>query len=202
MKKVFGTLMIGASLVLVSCGGSAETEETVAVEEVTYNLDTENSTIAWHAGENEQHFHDGVVKFSEGSVVMAGDDIVSGTFEVDMNTIQAQTEGYPEEKLGYLTGHLKDTSIFFVAEHPVVTVTINGYSEGKISTTTTVLGVDLKNDFPVKVESTEEGVHITGDISMDMSAANIQYVNAINEETGKPNVNPVFDYKIDLHLKK
>lgn len=201
MKSIIGTFFIGSALVLTSCGNNAETE-VEEVETVEYKLNTEASVINWHGEENAEHGHDGTLSFSEGTVTTEGENIKSGSFTIDMNSVTATTEGYPEEKLGYLTGHLKDTSIFFVAQYPTVSVNIDGYENGKISTTTTVLGVELKNELPVTIEQSEDELHITGDFTMDFTEAKIPYAQGVNEETGEPVLNPNFNFRIDLHLTK
>lgn len=201
MKNTVLLLMIAASLGLVSCS-SEESTETNEVEATTYTLDTEKSTLNWHGEENEEHFHDGTISFSEGSFTMKGDEVVSGDFTLDLASLKPMTEGYPAEKMEYLKGHLMDTSFFFAAEHPNITVKTAEYENGKLNTTINVRGIDVTTSVPVEIKSSENGVTIAGDFSIDFADAKIPYVTEPDPETGKPGAKTVFDFTMNLHLTK
>lgn len=183
---------------VASCG----TTEEPKVENVTFLADTKASTIAWHGEENAQHFHDGVVSFKEGELVMNGDSLVSGKFVVDMSTIDAKTEGYPAEKMAYLNLHLRDSTIFNIAKYPTSTVVINGFKDGKLDAEFEVLGVKFKQEVPATIATTENGATLTADFSLDVTPVKIPYVNGVNPETNAPNMNPNLGFKINVVLKK
>lgn len=201
MKNKAMLLMLAASLGMVGCSNS-EGESTPEVKEVTYSLDQENSTLNWHGEENEEHFHEGTISFTSGSLTMKGDELVSAEFELDPATINPMTEGYPQEKMDYLKSHLMDTSFFFTAEHPMIKVTANDYTDGKLSATINVRGLDVTADVPVTIEQTEDGASITGDFSIDFADAKIPYITEPDPETGKPGAKSTFDFKMKLNLKK
>lgn len=191
-------IMFASVALLASCG----TKEAEKIEDHVLTADTKASTIEWRGAENDEHFHVGVINLKEGSITMNGDSLVGGRFVVDMATIEAKTEGYPEAKLAYLGSHLKDTAFFFIAEHPMVTVDVNSYSDGKMNTTFNILGVAIEQEVPVKMTITEKGATIVGDFKLDISTTNMPYTKDINEETGKPSLIPVLDFKINLVLNK
>ncbi len=200
MKRTSMLLFAAAALFMVSCGGE-NTEETT-VEEVSYTADASASTISWKGEENEQHFHVGSIKLKEGSLTMKGDELVSGSFVVDMNSINSSTEGYPAEKLAYLNSHLMDTAFFFVAEHPEVKVDLNSYADGKLNATFHLLGTEITQDAPVTIEQDENGAVIKGKFGLDISSTTMPYLKEVNEETGGPALKPELQFEVNIVLKK
>lgn len=202
MKKasVLFLAMAAVGLTAVSCSSNEEEEEE-KVEKVVYTLDASASTLQWHGEENENHFHDGVIQVTEGTLTMEGDELVSGEFTIDPKSIQGQTEGYPEEKLAYLSGHLQDTAFLFVAEYPTIKVTTQSYKDGNLTATINVRGVDLTAVMPVEIKTTEDGATMTGDFAVNFSPVGMPYLEMKNEE-GQPAAKSSIQFKMDLKLNK
>lgn len=196
LNLIIATAAVG---MLASCGNQTEEAE---VTETTYTADTKASVINWKGGENDQHFHVGTISLSEGTITMKGEEVTGGHFVVDMSSINATTEGYPKEKLDYLTAHLKDTAFFFVSDFPQVTVDVEGYKDGKMNATFNILGTKITQEVPVKLTSNESSVEIKGAFKLDISSTSMPYAKGINEETGKPALQPELEFDIDLKLKK
>jgi polyisoprenoid-binding protein YceI len=196
LKKTM--LFFAVASILASCG----TKEAEKIADHVLSADTKASTIEWRGAENAEHFHVGVISLKEGNLTMNGDSLVSGRFVVDMGSIEAKTEGYPSEKLAYLTTHLKDTAFFFVAQNPEVSVDIHSYNDGKMKATFNVLGASIEQEVPVKLTTTEKGATITGDFKLDISSTSMPYAKEINPETGKPSLIPELEFKINLVLNK
>jgi polyisoprenoid-binding protein YceI len=199
MKKNSILLFAAAALFTVSCGEST-TEETI--EEVSYSADVKSSTISWRGAENDEHFHTGTISLKEGSLTMKGDEVVSGTFTVDMKTINAKTEGYPAEKMAYLNSHLADTAFFFVSDFPEVSVDILSYSKGKMKARFSILGSELEQDIAVTLKQDDKGASIVGKFKLNIETLNMPYLNEKNEETAKPALMPELEFDINLVLKK
>lgn len=196
LKKTM--LFFAVAGILASCG----TKEEEKVADHVLTADTKASTIEWRGAENAEHFHVGVISLKEGSLTMNGDSLVGGRFVVDMSSIEAKTEGYPAEKLAYLTSHLKDTAFFFVAENPEVSVDIHSYANGKMKATFNILGAAIEQEVLVKLTADEKGATIVGDFKLDVSSTSMPYAKEINPETGKPALMPELEFKINLVLKK
>ncbi len=82
----------------------------------TYKLDTKKSKIKW-IGKKFLGAHWGWIKFKSGSITVDENKIISGEFEVDMNTIE--NEDLKEIDLkNKLVGHLKSDDFFSVAKFP------------------------------------------------------------------------------------
>lgn len=201
MKRKNILLFAFAALFAVSCGQSESTEENTA-EEVTYSVDASNSTINWRGAENAEHFHVGTVALKDGSLTMKGDELVSGSFTVDMNSITSATEGYPAEKLAYLNSHLKDTAFFFVSDFPEVTVDAMAYNDGKLNAKFSILGTEIEQEVPVTIKHDEKGASIVGKFKLNIAGTKMPYLSEKNEETGAPSLNPELEFDIDIKLKK
>lgn len=190
MKKISTVFFAAAALFLASC----------SEEPVTYSL--EEGTLGWMGQENADHMHTGILTVTKGALTMQGEDVVDGKFTIDMVDIEITSEGLPAEKVAYLKGHLQGEDFFLVEKFPTVEVDVTGYKDGKLNTTIHVLGAEMKQDIPVKLEKKEGEVSINGHFSVDMSASKIPYLKEINEETGKPALNPNFEFDLNLKLKK
>lgn len=200
MKKNSILAMIGFAFLAVSCGSDAPEE--VVVEDTVYSLNTEESTLWWRGEENAEHFHTGNISFSEGTFTMNGENVVSGDFKIDPNTLTPNTEGYPAEKMAYLKSHLLDTAFLFTAEYPNITVKTAEYKDGKLKTTINVRGVDLETEVPVTIDQKENDLWIKGEFTVDFAKTMMPYITEINPETGAPGAKSGFQFKMDLKLSK
>lgn len=191
--KILNTIMIAAAAVaLVSCGG--------AEEKTTYSLDTKNSSLTWKGAKSAEYFHTGTVNFTEGSVEMEGDKLISGTFTIDMNTITSGDDNIPAEKKEYLNAHLKDTAFFFAVKFPNVTVKVDGYENGKLSTVINVRGQEIKQNIPVELVKSEKNVTISGKFSVDFASLNMPGFQP-DPESGEK-IQSAIEYDLNLTLNK
>ena len=87
----------------------------------TYKLDATKSTFKW-TGKKVTGSHWGYIKFTDGQLTTDGNNIVGGTFVVDMNSMDCQdTKGEYGTKL---LGHLKSDDFFSTEKFPTSTLTI------------------------------------------------------------------------------
>ncbi len=190
-------LFASLALTIASCGGGSEE---MAAEKVTYTLDQEASQLKWKGSENPEYFHTGSVKITEGTIEMEGDQLVSGNFTIDLNTIVAEDATLPAEKKEYLAAHLKDTSFFFVADFPKVDVKVSSYENGKLATTISVRGKEIKQDIPVTMTKDENSISFNGKFSVDFSALEMP---GTQPKPGKDeHVLPTVDFEMNLKLNK
>jgi len=190
MKYTILLFTAASVLSLVSC----------APKKTTYTLDTKASSLQWKGSVDPEYFHTGTVNFKDGSIEMEGEKLVGGTFTIDMNTIAGNDTSLNAEKNQKLAKHLKDTDFFSVIKYPKVTVTVNSYDKGKLSTTINVLGKDVKQDIPVKLENKENTVTISGKFDVDFSALKIKGMQP--EKGSEEHVQPVISYEMNLVLNK
>ena len=190
-------VLAGLSLVVVlaSCGNAEE-----KAEKVTFNLDAKASTLGWKGSKSAEYFHAGIVKITKGTIDMEGEEIAGGSFTIDMNTIECVDEMLPDDKKAMLNGHLKDTSFFFIAENPEITVTVADYKDGKLNVIINVLGLKIKQSIPIKVTANEKDVRIKGEFGVDVSA--LKLAGMMPDPTTGEKINSVIDFQLDVLLKK
>ncbi|WP_298417784.1 YceI family protein [uncultured Kordia sp.] len=90
-------------------------------------INTSKSDIKWSC-DYSFYFsgHYGFVKFKQGYFTKTNDKITSGSFTIDLNTIQA-TDMEADGNKG-LTNHLKDPDFFEVVKYPTATLVITAIS--------------------------------------------------------------------------
>jgi len=85
-------------------------------------VNTSKSELKW-TGKKVTGEHWGYIKLKDGSLTLKGDKIVSGSFTIDMNSMNCKDLEDPEWN-GKLIGHLKSDDFFSVEKFPVSTLTI------------------------------------------------------------------------------
>ncbi|NJB87528.1 polyisoprenoid-binding protein YceI [Lewinella marina] len=122
------------SLLVVACGPSGtevESSDAVAAEQsvdatATFSVDTSASAVAWEGSKLVGGSHDGIIPIQSGTLTANGDELVGGTFVLDVTRLENRDlEG---EGKGKLEGHLKSADFFDVAQHPTATFEITGVS--------------------------------------------------------------------------
>ena len=85
-------------------------------------LDNINSSIKWTGKEITTKTHYGSLKFREGKISMEGERIISGSFIVDMKSIDC--EDLSGKSKNYLESHLKSEDFFGVEDFPEASLSI------------------------------------------------------------------------------
>ena len=85
-------------------------------------LDEKNSSIKWTGKEITTKTHFGSIKFKEGKISMKGEKIISGSFIVDMTSIDC--EDLSGKSKNYLESHLKSEDFFGVEDYPKASLSI------------------------------------------------------------------------------
>lgn len=151
------------------------TEETPDVEAETFVVNVEESTVGWYGkkaivtGE-----HNGNVALKSGELSIAGDQLVGGSFVIDMTTITNEdiTE---EEDNAKLVGHLMSADFFDVELNPEASLVIKSVEGGNVTADATIKGETKEVTFPVTV-TVEEGVATAqAEISLNRTEFGVQY---------------------------
>jgi polyisoprenoid-binding protein YceI len=197
--KMLNVLLVGAiAFGFASCGsGENEAEK---VEKVSYKLDSETSSLKWKGSKSAEYFHEGSVNITEGAIEMEGDALVAGSFTIDLNTMVSTDAMLPEDKKAMLVGHLMAEDFFNTAKNAIVKVTLNGYENGKLSTTINVLGQDIKQDLDVKLVADENGASIVGKFDVDFASLNMPGMQP-DPETGEQ-IQSAIAFDLNVQLKK
>jgi hypothetical protein len=131
---------------------------------------------------------------------MEGEALVAGSFTIDLNTMVSTDAMLPEDKKAMLVGHLMAEDFFNTAKNAIVKVTLNGYENGKLSTTINVLGQDIKQDLDVKFVADENGASIVGKFDVDFASLNMPGMQPV-PETGEQ-IQSAIAFDLNVQLKK
>lgn len=213
--------LIFAAFGMTACDGQEEKKESddtskeQEVKEMNYVLNAESSSLEWRGawiapGEDgemmEAKHHTGTVQISDGEVTVKGDD-VSGTFTIDMSTIE-NTDLEEEDGKGNLESHLKGQSedkedhFFRVSEFPTAEVTLNSLKDGVADLTINVLGIDVNEK--VNVETTMEGdkMMMHGEFDVDFAALSMPMTTPNPEKPEDGHVNPKIGFILHVDMDK
>ncbi len=214
IMKRFGTiLMASVALLAASCSSTEETheQEEAVVESTTYNLNAEETTLMWAANMGPEYGHNGSISVSEGTMTMNGEELESGSFTIDMNSIKNidLVEAGEEGKAGALEGHLKGTMVdekhpadlFFSAPvFPTAKVSLGEYKDGKLNLTISMLGKEFSQEVAANLSHDDNGASISGEFQLDFTSLEVPGLQP-NPEDGSQ-INPVMDFKLNVVMTK
>ena len=191
MKKSIFAIFSLATLALTSC----------AEKEVTYKLDSKATTLNW-TGKYvaDGHTHSGTVNVTEGSVVYKGEELVSGDFTVDLNTI-VDTD-LPSPMKDTLVKHLKGMYFFNIEKNAEVDVKINEITKTEIKATLTVLGKKIEAVMPVKIKKDEKSLTAKGKFEIDFASTEMMGFQAMPETPKDQHTDSKIAFEINLVLNK
>ncbi|BAO54021.1 YceI family protein [Nonlabens marinus] len=157
----------------------AETEAMASEAAVTYNVDTEASTINW-VGSKPTADHTGTIALSDGSVMVNGETVEGGEFTVDMTSIKVtDLEG---ESAMSLKSHLegtaegKQTDFFNTPEYPTAKFVVTGLNGNTLEGNLTLKDVTKNVSFPVTVSYDGDKMMLTSEeFTIDRTDWGIKY---------------------------
>ena len=217
MKRVL--ILFAASTFMVACGGGSQQEAVETTEEqdlpvveasVIYEGE-EGSTMNWRGFKTHVPWdHTGMIKIAGGEINMEGENMVAGSFHVDMNSI-ALTGSLKdnEEKSKRLIGHLRSDDFFAVDSFPTTkfditrVVAMEGDSvkaTHMISGNLTIRGITKNISFPAMVMMHDQKLHIKAEtFTIDRTEWNVMYdseswIGEITEATKEK----LIDHNIEL----
>lgn len=137
MKKVkLSILSILSILLAASCAqkpdsheaevSEAQDVEAVSASATTYTIDTSASQLNWN-GFKPTGRHMGTIDIEQGNIAVEDDQVVGGSFIIDLNVIDVQDlKGEDREKL---TNHLKSQDFFYTEKFPTAKFEITSVEE-------------------------------------------------------------------------
>lgn len=140
-------------------------------------VDTSASTVKW-VGKKVTGQHNGTIALKSGRLEMEGDQLVGGTFTIDMTTINCQD--LSGEGKGKLEGHLKSNDFFGVEKYPTATFVINkavpqGSDTYKIVGNITIKDTSEEIQFPATLKEKDGKMVASADIEIDRTKFKIRY---------------------------
>ena len=217
MKKqflnVFAVLAFGA--VIVSCQDKAKEAETTEVEEVAeaeassvkYTAVADESTIGWK-GFKPTGTHTGTIGIESGVVTVKDGMVESGTFLIDMSSIENTDIPESEEGNAKLVGHLKSPDFFDVEKFPTAAFEVTGMEEKDgqtmLSGNLSMKGEKNNVTFPVSVSESGDMVTIKSEpFTIDRSKWNVKYGSkSFFDNLGDNFINDDMELTVELKAKK
>ena len=143
----------------------------------------------------EASSHDGTVNVKSGSVVLKKNQLVGGSFVLDMTSINAtDLQGEYQQKLN---GHLKTGDFFEVEKYPTATFKITSVKKGTngksiVSGTLTAKGKTNAVSFPAKISVANCAVSLVSDkFSIDRQKWDIAYKSTMQDVVVKDDIDLV-----------
>lgn len=172
----------------------------------TYKVDAAKSTITW-VGKKVTGQHEGTIKVASGELATDGKNIKSGSFVIDMQSIDnTDLEGEMKDKL---LGHLKSDDFFGVEKNPTANFTITKVvpaGAGKVNVTgnLTIKGKTAPISFPATVSIS--GNTLTANatsVKVDRTKYGIKYGSkSFFDSIGDKAINDEFELAINLVSSK
>ena len=141
-------------------------------------IDTKESVLTWEGsmvfGFEEEHI--GYVYISKGELMIEKDQLVGGTAEIDMNTIEYKDK----ESKNTPVKHLKSPDYFDVEKFPISTFSITKVAYAvrgniKVTGNLTIKGITNPVTFPAKIEVKDRIVKANGKLVIDRTQWGIRY---------------------------
>jgi len=168
MKRVINTIAIALVAVFISLQTQAQ----------VYTVDTQKSVLTWY-GEKVSGDHWGLINVQSGEFTIKDGKLVSGKFEIDMNSI-VDKDLTDETWNAKLVGHLKSPDFFDVEKFPKATfeitkaVTFSG-GVGTVKGNLTIKGKTNPVEFKATMHKTSEDLKFYGLVIIDRSKYDIKY---------------------------
>ena len=188
MKFQALTIAALAASFLVACGPSeaeqkaarekavADSIAAAAAAEHAYTVDAATSTINWAGNVTgpAPYGHKGTIAFNSGTFSTQGGFLKTGTFEVNMTSINPtddayQPEGSKQGTKSQLIGHLSTADFFDSANHPTAKLVISEVSGNTATGDLTIRGTTNKEKVTdiVITENADGTVTATGKLTFD-----------------------------------
>jgi len=142
-----------------------------------YAIDTKKSVVTWKGsmliGSNS---HTGYVYISKGELIIEKDQLLGGTAEVNMNTIEDEKHRSDNG----LINHLKDPDFFDVKKFPISTIVLTkavliNDEHTKVTGNLTIKGITHPITFPAKIEIKDGIVKMNSKLVIDRTKWGIRY---------------------------
>jgi polyisoprenoid-binding protein YceI len=157
---------------------SARFVTSIPVENGEYVIDKKESVLAWkclmvYAGKGG---HSGYVYISKGELMIEKSQLVGGSVEVDMSTIEDERHNSDNN----LINHLKDPDFFDVKKFPISTFSVTkvaSVAKDSVDVTgnLTIKGITHEVTFPTKIEVKSKTLKANGKLTIDRTKWDVRY---------------------------
>jgi polyisoprenoid-binding protein YceI len=148
-----------------------------SAEGKAYSVDFENATLKWTANRVTKT-HWGYILMKGGNIVIDGKNIISGDFQVDMNSIVVRDMDESPWRTK-LENHLKSSDFFYVEKFPTsqLTITKVSFNQGafKVVGDLTIRGITHSVEFPAIIKFSDSGPRATGQIKINRTLFDVNF---------------------------
>ncbi|RYU82131.1 YceI family protein [Hymenobacter persicinus] len=217
MKKIALSALLVAALISSPAFAqkAAKAAKPAKTEKVNgasvYKLQPQLSTLGW-LGKKVGGQHNGTIQFKDGDVLVRGNQVVGGTFVVDMTSIKntdLTDAGYNAK----LVGHLNSPDFFNVAANPTATFKITNIAPIKgaaanadnatITGNLTIKGITSPISFPAKIGVNKDGVAAaTGTATIDRTKYDVKYGSTLFGAAADKAIDNDFTMSFNVIAKK
>jgi len=178
-----------------------------AAKPVTFDVKPADSKVTWEGKKRIGDAHHGELTVKSGKLIVTGDKLTGGEFEVDMTSLKVsdlQDEGMNKK----LTGHLRSDDFFAVDKHPTAKLLITKVAPGKdgkqqITGDLTIKGKKEAVTFPADVKVSKNEVTAKSVITIDRTKYDVRYNSGkFFPNLGDKIINDEFLVNVDLTAKK
>ncbi len=168
-------------------------------------IDTKESVLTWKGSNlNGLNTQKGYVYISKGELMVENGQLMGGTVEIDMNTIEDKNHGSDNN----LVNHLKDPDFFEVKKFPFATIvitkvaSINGDNKN-ITGNLTIKGITHPVTFPAKMEVKDGIVRANGKLVIDRTLWDVRYKSAkFYDNLANQTMSDSIEFHINIVAKK
>lgn len=144
-------------------------------DEKYFTIDKKETVVSWK-GSSVKGAHTGYVYISKGELMIENGQLMGGTVEVDMSTI----EGDDHRSDNNLINHLKDPDFFDVKKFPISTIAITrvestNEENKKFTGNLTIKGITHPVSFPANMEVQDGIVKANGKLVIDRTKWDVRY---------------------------
>lgn len=177
-----------------------------AIAQDKYQVNTDNSSVAWHA-EKVTGEHDGFVNIKSGTLLAKNGTLSGGSFVIDMTSISC-TDIENEEYNTKLVNHLKSDDFFGVEKHPTAKLEITSVESDKIghyeiSGKMTIKGKTNDITFSASVNESGDMLKANAEIIIDRTKYDVRYGSgSFFDDLGDKTIYDEFTLKVALVTNK
>ncbi len=162
--------------------------------------DAEKTTLQW-LGEKVTGYHTGTIMLKDGWLTWKDNRIISGEFNIDMNTIKE------DKNTELLEKHLRSADFFGVEKYPLSKLVISGsdaFEKGTAVVRGTLTIKDITNpiEFKAVVQKKDDGTWFFANIAVNRTKYNIRYGSGtFFDNLGDKTIFDEFKLKVSVLVK-
>ena len=164
----------------------------------TLEVNAEKSSIEW-LGKKIGGKHNGFIQLKNGSFELEGEQIVAGSFVVDMTSI-TNTDLNDEGRNQRLVGHLKSDDFFGVETFPTASFKVIQSSKFENGKATLTGDITIKNKTErISFEVVRTGEAYTAEVEIDRSKFDVRYGSkSFFNDLGDNAIDDIFTLQIKI----